>query len=66
MSTKRQMIFRAIGFLIGAFLSFMGAFILLRLEAQGWVQVVVSLWMIALGVFLIRFGMTGKADLSGS
>lgn len=65
MSTMRQLIFRVIGFLLGVFLSFMGVFILLRSEAQGWMQVIVSLWMIALGIFLIRFGLTGKAALRG-
>jgi hypothetical protein len=31
-----------------------------RPEVRGWLRVAVSLWMVGLGVFLIRFGLTGR------
>ncbi len=60
MTSVRQRIFRIAGFLLGAFLCCMGLFIVFRPEVRGWLRVAVSLWMVGLGVFLIRFGLTGR------
>ncbi len=58
----RERIFRVLSFLLGVFLCGIGVFLFTRPEVQGWVRILVAAWMVGFGVFLVRFGLTGRPE----
>lgn len=59
-ASGRERIFRVLSFLLGVFFCVVGIFLFTRPEVQGWVRILVSVWIVCFGLFLVRFGLTGR------
>lgn len=60
---KTNKIIRVLGIVVGALLCFVGIGSMIRGEAHGWYEMVVSLSLTATGAIMIGYGITGRPSI---